>query len=197
MRLYVLLRAAFLFLFACTPVFASPLTVSLSGTFRSGTPTTSYSASGGTFNITFLVDSNPAVFLVNQNYGFHPIISAATYTLNGTPVVVTPDVVFFSKSGGGSLGFCFTDVCGSGTNLISLYGAQLYSGSEFSPTLVAGSYAVTGGQFEGYNSSQLASVSNIVIAPQAVSVTPEPSSFVLLGTGVLCAIGTVRRKLTW
>lgn len=64
-------------------------------------------------------------------------------------------------------------------------GPQLYAGMESSPTFIPGTYHLS---YPGYNDATL------II--RDTSITPEPSSFVLLGTGVLGVAAAGRRRFS-
>jgi hypothetical protein len=71
-------------------------------------------------------------------------------------------------------------------------GAQLYSGNEYSPTFLTGTYDLTPDPANVY--VDYANIAGGILAiTNDVAVTPEPSSIALLATGVLGTLGIMRR----
>ena len=182
------------FAFSAASAFASTLLVSESGTFATGTPTTTYSTSGGTFSYSFNISSTPTVTGVSTGRYFQPTISNFTYTLNGVSTTPTVGTEFFNIAEFGLLDICFASACNGGiaNDGFVFEGLQAYSGSESSPTILTGSYTPTFALFKTATTETfLANETNLNIA---VAATPEPSSIALLGTGMLGVVGVVRKR---
>jgi len=130
--------------------------------------TIDYTVTGGFGSITFSLDSNPTPCLVSSNLYFE--ICSVTTSAGPLGVYFLNTNVF---DGG-------VDVASSSSTIGDLqFGPQLYSGSESSPTMLTGTFQFTGG----------------TVVATDVSQVPEPSSMVLLGTGILSLAGAVRRRM--
>lgn len=128
--------------------------------------------------------------------GFNFAFSNFSYSLNGSPVAITPTFIrFFSPGNGGGFLICFngttaatcTDGLGS-----PFFGPAMYSGMTSAPTLLPGQFT---------ESFAAAVGSATYIQPDttvlAVSNVPEPSSLTLLtvASGVLAlAKGRMYRR---
>jgi hypothetical protein len=163
---------------------ASPVTISLSGTYGLTAQNTPYFAPNETFGLSFQIDNPPAV-VASASFFFQTTYSNASYTLNGNPVALSGSMVSFFNSGG--LVFCFS---GNGCQyeLTAEGSPLLFSGPPVSPTLVTGSYqatswvtAVSGGIDGGSPSG-----GTITIAPTGAAV-PEPATWMLTFAGILVA----------
>ena len=180
-------------LFAAS-VSASTITISASGTFLTGTAASSFSGPDETWSFSFVVDTNPAVSNVNLGNYFDADFSDFTYYLDGSPVAITPvDIRFFSTLQYGGFEICFATPCeffNSPTDGFDIIGLQMYSGSESAPTMLADSFTSTFLDVyvnsEEYN--QPAHQSVLVVA------TPEPSSILTLGSGLLLALAGRRLR---
>jgi hypothetical protein len=121
---------------------------------------------------TFSLDSSP---VVSTHTGSYFSIKNVAYDLNG--VAQTPETFYF---------YVAALFGGVGTSEFNFGIPQLFSGSTSAPTFLTG-------VFPGYDYS-LSMDASMTITP-ATSPVPEPSSMILLGTGILGAAGALKRKL--
>ncbi len=113
------------------------------------------------------------------------------YQITGSQVILT-DINANGLLNAPFTGFEFTDV----TKDPMITGVVADSATNFSGTVA--SFTSDSLSFNFANVAVSAgdqAVYNITFAPAASSVTPEPSSFLLLGTGLLGVAGTLRRRL--
>ncbi len=133
----------------------------------------------GDYNASFQLDSNPTPDDVSVGQGF------TIWDVEGFPdaLLGIADVSFYNAAIGGGLGI--EDFFG-GTTLLLTDGAQLYTGSEETPTLRTGTFALT--EFGGPGTYTL-------VVSDIAGVVPEPGTWALLigGFGVVGA-GMRRRK---
>ena len=171
--------------------------VSESGVFASNAPTTAESAPNATFSYSFLIDANPVVNYVTNftgpDCGFDAQFSDFTYQLNGASVpVVGPDVQFYGTAFGGGANISFAD--NDNFFLYTADATQFYTGTFEDPTITPGIYGLdpTQSLFEtDYAGTNATPVSGNL----AITATPEPSTLLLLSTGLAGMSGMIRRKL--
>jgi len=142
--------------------------------------TLDFTITGHGTDITFSLPSNPTLSgsLAGQDFQLNNV----TLDVNGTDVV-GDDLEFFTTSQGGGL----ADVDGLLgeewvlLNQFGLYGAQLFSGGVSDPTFLTGDFTLESHLTDWDYSLEITDVSP--------TVTPEPTSLLLLGTGLLALIG--------
>jgi hypothetical protein len=177
--------------------FAGTLTVTDSGVWAGGAPTTTESAPGESWSLSFQVESSPTPISYTTGVQTVVPITNLIFDLNGLAVQSEPSggsVELFTGEGF-RLYFPNADALQIQDN------AQLYSGTEASPTVLPGSYppgfANNAFLFDNATSSFYNFTSNDIVIASSTA-TPEPSSFLLLGAGLAalargCRSGTIRR----
>jgi hypothetical protein len=155
-----------------------------------------------TFNLTapgttifFTLPSSPVVSGFQTDTGFN--VQNVLVTVNGSSFVMDvgfgfgglteyPDIMF-----AGEIGYPLPNSFTAGGPVYGLFqGLQLYSGDESAPTFLTGNYDVKSFIPATFPTGPY----NLEITDSSAA-TPEPSSFVLFGTGLLGAVGVMRRKL--
>jgi hypothetical protein len=163
---------------------ADTLDVTASGTFSGSDTADAFVVPNGTFSLSFLVNSSPT--LTSSDYtavSFDVPVSGFTYTVNNTPVSVTPsEITFYTLGDGGGLAVNFP------TAEFIFGGNQIFFGPTSAPTFSSGTFPTTGWVF--LDSSNV----DAGVGPN-VTVTPEPSLMPLLLLGGLLLMAVRIRKV--
>jgi hypothetical protein len=191
-RIFSALASAAIFFFALTPV-ASAVTINFSDQ-----PTTVFTVFTSDTQKGFTVTPVAGEFVVDNSFG-NPVPGLAIVNKSAAIGIVYSDG-----------DFTFTSV-----DLAGLQGKYTITGLLDGNTVFTASDKITGDNiFNTYNpgfssdiidqleitltaNSKEADLDNIVVNPAVADPSvPEPSSFLLLGTGLLTAAGVIRRRLS-
>lgn len=192
MKYRVILSLVTTILLAGVRCSAGTLTVTDSGTWGGDAPNTTESSPGEFWSLSFQVVSSPVPISFTTGVQTVVPITNLIFDLNGTPVQ--------TEASGGSVelftGEGFRLYFPDGDALQIQDTTQLYSGSEASPTVLAGDYppGFTNNAFLYSSSSGFYDfTSNDILITD--TTVPEPSSFLPLGAALAALAGIAARRI--
>jgi hypothetical protein len=146
----------------------------------------SFSLDGGT-PISFTVDPSEIVLhTTGEGVAYEPGPFSDGSTGN---IVEFLEPTFGDAINDGAFDFELADAALSPSPIL-VVGPQLYSGDESAPVFIPGTYNLAADTVAGDTDSIVLTIDGASSTP----AVPEPSSLVLLGTGVLSCVGAVRRR---
>jgi hypothetical protein len=152
--------------------------------------TFTFTSTDGTLDVTGAISGLPT-FTEPANGG--AVYENVPITNNGTPLL--SDIAFFNpvlSSAAGLPPLDFTFYIGS--DFYGYGGPQVYTGSPSDPVLMPGTYDLTG--YVGtYAPGEFTASGGGTLTIAATPAVPEPSSLILLGSGVLSLAAVARRAL--
>jgi hypothetical protein len=156
--------------------------VSASRAQADGVDTFTYTFDGNTF--VWQLPSSPTIGAMDFILGTSFAILDVPYSENGMAQAPSEFDFFSSTDEGG-----FQIITPSLMSPANTFGAQLYGGMDMedAPTFIPGTYQLN-------NDSPTGPTGTLVISFSSVSA-PEPSSLILLGSGLLSLLGFARKKL--
>lgn len=177
---------------------ADSATLSGSGVWGSGAPTSNWSAPGDAWSFSLTI-SNPAAATALNGTSEMLVtdISGFTFALNGVPVNIAPsDVIFFPLSEDGGFDIDFTAAGMDTTNGITcsassacslnFFGDVLFSGSAPSITILPGSVGTVDFDYTASGDDTNPNGTGTVGAFSVTTTqTPEPATISLLAFGAL------------
>lgn len=145
------------------------------------------------YDFTFVPTSGPTytwsignpVPSVSEIPGDSFIVNDISYTVGTTEDTGT--MKFFSSTNGG--GFILAAEAFPANYLLDEFGASIYTGSEYSPTFDIGTF--TFGNTAAGNSSP---AGTLTIAAVTTTATPEPSTLLLTGLGLVALFWVARKR---
>ena len=209
---FSLMRISFLACFVAVTLSATPLVVSAGGTFAGKcpisqvcefgpAPATAFSYPDASWNVSFEVDSNPAVGFSSVEL-FVPAITNFQYSVDG--MSITPyasSIIFVNGLYGGGFEVLLSARVDEGYAFYSMYlkADQLYAGPESALSILTGAYQtnrvgltwdnrVTHETYRGDQPNAAITITGIA--------TPEPGGIALLGIGLsVLGLSGVRARI--
>lgn len=153
-----------------------------------------FTFTNGHLTITFDADPTPSFYDAAKGaFTVEPVELTANDDAGNTDNTFTKSVSFYTASVGGGFSIQDTgqgDLFSNGTGaLFVMTGPQLFAGDVSSPQFLDGT-------FEVVNHTDFSGPQTFLVTIGPDAVTPEPSSFALLGTGLLGAVGILRKRFS-
>jgi hypothetical protein len=176
----------------CVPILAASILFALPPAVLRAATMDTFTLTSGADIASFSLPSSPTPNSSFTNLYF--VLDSITVTIDGVQTLA--NIVFYNSGAEGG-GLDITSAVG-GTDLIDQHGPLLFGNSTAAPVFLLNA---TPEQLTNYvfgfppvGNETYAENFSIVVAPAALSATPEPSSFTLLVSGLLGFLGVAGRR---
>ena len=176
------------------------MTVQSSGTCDASAPRSFFTAHSATWSFSFTVDDQPVPLpapLTETDFYTTVPFSDFSFLLGGVAIAAPATYVSFYNLGNGSgMDIFFSDITDpmSDTFALSFFGPQMYSGDEFTPTILAGNYTPFGSAGgTGFDIVPNSSARSQPAADVVISAVPAPPAL-LLSVTALALLAAWRRR---
>lgn len=179
-------------------VYADVLSISIGGVFGAGVTADQLAAPDAAWALSFDLSGNPAAANTDR-FGFDVPFDGFKYTLDGSPIAVSPQSIrFFASEGGGLFSVYFGPESGFNNGMpipeFSFAGDQVFSGTTQMPVMLAGSYPVSDVTYSDSENFDDEGASGVVKIARVSVPVPEPSPFGFVLIGVLLLSPSIRRR---